>query len=63
MMEYQVKQGNASDLDVFLRRPSAGSGNGGFLWGNTTEGYDYWCNQIEELRNHPLYKRYKNDRR
>ena len=61
MMECQVKQGNASDLDVFLREPSAGRITGGFMWGETTEGWCYWNNQVEELRNHPLYKQYKND--
>ena len=61
MMEYQLKQGNASNLDVFLREPSAGSFEGGFVWAKTTEGWDYWCDQIDELRNHPLYKQYKND--
>ena len=61
MMEYQVKQGSASNLDVFLREPSAGSFEGGFVWAKTTEGWGYWCNQIDKLRNHPLYKQYKND--
>ena len=61
MMECQVKQGNASDLDVFLREPSAGRIKGGFMWDETTEGWCYWNNQVEELRNHPLYKQYKND--
>lgn len=61
MMEYQVKQGNVSNLDVFLRDPYAGSLSGGFVWNKTTEGHDYWYNQTDELRNHPLYKQYKND--
>lgn len=61
MMEYQSKQGNVSNLDIFLRSPSAGSFSGGFTWGNTTEGWDYWSNQIEALENHPLYKQHKND--
>lgn len=61
MMECQKKQGNIPNLDVFLKSPSAGSRNGGFVWAKTTEGHIYWNDQIEELRNHPLYKRYKND--
>lgn len=61
MMEYQLKQGNISNLDVFLHEPSAGSLEGGFVWAKTTEGWGYWCDQIDELRNHPLYKQYKND--
>ena len=61
MMEYQIKQGNVSNLDVFLHEPSAGKFSGGFAWNSTTEGWKYWYNQIDELRNHPLYKQYKND--
>ena len=61
MMECQLRQGQKANLDVFLHSPSAGSFNGGFVWSNTTEGHDYWHNQIDELRNHPLYKQYKND--
>ena len=61
MMEHQSRQGNVPDLDVFLRSPSAGNRGGGFVWSTTTEGWDYWDNQIEKLRNHPLYKQYKND--
>ena len=61
MMEYQLKQGNTSNLDVFLHDPSAGGYCGGFAWIATTEGLDYWNNQIKKLRNHPLYKQYKND--
>ena len=63
MMKYQLKQGNISNLDVFLRDPSAGNLNGGFKWSDTTEGLEYWYNRANELRNHPLYKQYKNDRR
>lgn len=61
MMQLQNKQGNISNLDVFLREPSAGSLEGGFVWAKTTEGWGYWCDQIDKLRNHPLYKQYKND--
>ena len=61
MMECQKEQGNIPNLDVFLREPSAGRLQGGFTWDNTTEDWYYWNNQVEELRNHPLYKQYKND--
>lgn len=61
MMEYQLKRGNISNLDVFLRDPSAGNLNGGFNWDATTEGWEYWYNRANELRNHSLYKQYKND--
>lgn len=36
---------------------------GGFKWKRTQEGFLYWCNILNKLRNHPLYKQYKNDRR
>ena len=62
MMEYQVKQGNASDLDVFLREPSASRTGNGFNWCDTTEGWSYWNDKIEYFRNHSLYLKYQNDR-
>lgn len=61
MMECQKEQGSIPNLDIFLHSPSAGSRNGGFVWWDTTEGHIYWYNQIEKLRNHTLYKQYKND--
>lgn len=63
IMECQKEQGNIPNLDVFLRNPSAGRINGGFVWDRTTYGWDYWCNRIEELKNHSLYLKYQNDRR
>jgi hypothetical protein len=61
MMECQLRQGQKPNLDVFLREPSAGSLEGGFVWAKTTEGWGYWHDRVDELRNHPLYKQYKND--
>ena len=63
MMECQKEQGNIPNLDVFLRNPSAGSINGGFVWDRTADGWSYWCDRIEELKNHSLYIKYKNDGR
>lgn len=63
MMECQKEQRNTPNLDVFLRDPSAGSINGGFMWDDTTEGWDHWNSQAEKLKNHTLYRQYKNDRR
>ena len=63
MMECQKEQRNTPNLDVFLRDPSAGSINGGFMWDDTTEGWGHWYSQAEKLRNHTLYRQYKNDRR
>ena len=61
MMEYQSRQGQKSNLDVFLYKPTAGTCNGGFIWSNTVEGHEYWSNQIDKLIDHPLYKQHKND--
>ena len=63
MMECQKEQGNIPNLDVFLRNPSAGSINGGFVWSETTEGHRYWEDKIEYFRNHSLYLKYRDDRR
>ena len=63
MMECQKEQEKIPNLDVFLHRPFAGTIDGGFVWNNTTEGWDYWSDRAEEIKNHPLYKKYINDRR
>lgn len=63
MMEYQKEQGNMSNLDVFLNNPSVNKYGKGFNWDDTEEGFSYWQNIRDILRNHPLYKQYKNDRR
>jgi hypothetical protein len=63
MMEYQKEQGNIPNLDVFLRRPDAGKFDRGFTWSDTKEGHWYWYNIIiGTLKEHPLYKQYKNGR-
>ena len=63
MMECQKEQGNISNLDVFLKNPTAGRYSNGFTWSDTTEGHRYWDDKIEYFRNHSLYLKYKNDRR
>ena len=63
MAECQKEQGNIPNLNVFLHKPSAGTFEGGFIWDQTTEGWGYWSDQAEKVRSHPLYKKYKNDRR
>ena len=63
MMECQKEQGNIPNLDVFLHEPSTGVFEGGFMWDHTAEKWDYWHGLANQLRNHPLYKKYKNDRR
>lgn len=62
MMECQKNCDNPPNLDAFLRYTDAWPAVGGFKWEHTHEGYSYWCNISNTLRNHPLYKQYKNDR-
>ena len=62
MMERQEDCGNSPNLDVFLKDPSAGSCWGGFIWKNTKEGHEFWLTTINHLREHYLYKQYKNER-
>ena len=62
MMECQKNCSNSPNLDVFLVHTDAWSSVGGFNWERTHEGSSYWCDVSNTLRNHPLYKKYKNDR-
>ena len=64
MMECQKEQGNIPNLDVFLNNPSACKCERGFTWSQTKEGHSFWFTQIQNtLTEHPLYKKYINDRR
>lgn len=64
MMECQKEQGNIPNLDIFLRIPTASRHEGGFNWSSTKEGHWYWHEiLIDAFTGHPLYKKYKNDRR
>lgn len=63
MMEYQKDWGNSPNLDVFLDHADAWPAVGGFKWDRTREGFAFWSNIHTHLISHPLYKRYKNERR
>ena len=64
MMECQKEQRNIPNLDVFLHTPTAGRWERGFNWSETKEGHWHWHNiLIDTFTGHPLYKKYKNDRR
>lgn len=63
VMEYQKEQENPPNLNIFLQRWDAPKCDGGFNWGSTIEGFHYWCTIMNKIANHPLYKKYKNDRR
>ena len=64
LMECQKEQGSIPNLDVFLRMPNADRSDGGFIWSITKEGHRFWhITMIDTLKEHPLYRKYKNDRR
>ena len=46
MVEYQVKQGGASNVSVFADKRTAAEIEGGFTWDNTEEGFEFWYNVI-----------------
>lgn len=48
MCEEQVKQGNKFDPDVFAMDLFACKFNGGFDWGDTEQGIDYWKTVISD---------------
>ena len=64
MMECQKEQGNIPNLNVFLINPDASECAGGFTWGRTKEGHKFWLTiMYDTLKEHHLYKKWKNDRR
>lgn len=63
IMECQKEQENPPNLNIFLQRYDALKCDGGFNWGATIEGFNYWYTVMHKIANHPLYKKYKNDRR
>lgn len=46
MVEYQVEQGCAANVSVFVVKKTTSSMEGGFTWDNTEEGFDFWYNVI-----------------
>ena len=63
MMECQKEQGNIPNLDIFLNHPNAGNHSGGFIWGSTKEGHEFWkTTMYDTLKEHHLYKKWRNDR-
>lgn len=50
ILKYQVRHGNKPDLRVFEKNPTAGSQSGGFSWGSTKEGFEYWDNILGKMK-------------
>jgi hypothetical protein len=46
MVEEQVKQGNKPDVEVFQKYASEDATDGGFNWGDTEDGMDFWIEVI-----------------
>ena len=64
MMECQKEQGNIPNLDLFLNSPTRSRYAGGFTWSDTKEGHSFWDHKIVDIfQQHPLYKKYRDDRR
>lgn len=60
MMQCQKEQGNAPNLNVFLRNAMEGKSGGGFTWRLTKEGHEYWDVLLtDRLLNHYLYQNRK----
>lgn len=57
MLEYQVKQGNKPDYKVFEIDPSASAYSNGFAWRDTIEGWSYWNNICEKIKNSSYYNK------
>lgn len=58
MIEYQVKQGNKADPEIFIGNPTANKIEGGFDWGDTKEGIVFWSNIIYEYKHYKFFERY-----
>lgn len=50
ILRYQVKDGNKPDLKVIEMNPRAGSWGGGFSWGSSKEGFEYWNNILGKIK-------------
>lgn len=57
MLDRQVEQGNPRDVKVFEEYVCAGS-NTGFDWEDTTEGYAFWMNVIDNKSFEIFFERY-----
>lgn len=50
ILKNQARHGNKPDLRVFEKNPTAGSWDGGFSWGSTEEGFEYWDNILGKMK-------------
>lgn len=60
MCERQLEQTGKVDPSVFASDKSASSNEGGFHWGSTIEGDEFWCNVIIDKDWKAFYDRFAN---
>ena len=58
MVDYQVEQGNKADITEFQIRNYSYISLGGFSWGNTVEGFDFWDDVINDKKFYVFFKKY-----
>lgn len=46
MIDRQVEQGNVPDITIFQQNAFESKGDGGFTWGKTKEGSEFWLRVI-----------------
>ena len=58
MLDEQERQGNERDAEVFEKEIMATPQEGGFLWAQSVEGFDFWNRIIENGDLAEFYKKY-----
>lgn len=60
MLERQVEQGNERDVSVFEKERNVYKNWGGFRWDNTSEGYSFWNEVIDNKDFDLFFEKYPN---
>lgn len=58
MLDEQVQQGNPRNAEVFEKDTTADAYEGGFTWGHSVEGYNFWHEVIVDVNFAIFYERY-----
>ena len=58
MLQRQYEQVNKMDISIFQAYKCSDVQNNGFRWGDTTEGYEFWCDVIRFKRFDRFFERY-----
>ena len=62
MVNEQVRQGNNTDVGVFIKNVGASKNNGGFDWCYAISGFDFWDNVIYRKNLNLFFKKYPKDK-